>query len=65
MRHYLLNEIVTNQYGKRAYRSIIIAYNEIPYETYTSLLSSNNNFDKEISREVFEKNLTVVAIFGL
>ena len=61
----ILKEIVTESFAKKAYRTLLIAYNELSFEEYEELKTQNNNFASEKDREVLEKGLTIVGIYAL
>ena len=64
-RKFIVNDIVTQTFAKRAFRTIMIAYADISNSDYETLKASNNNFKSENDREVLEKNLTVIGIYAL
>ena len=64
-RKHIVNNIVTNEFAKKAYRTIMIAYSDISYEDYDKLKQANNAFKSEHDREVLENNLTIVGIYAL
>ena len=43
----------------------MIAYNDMSLSEFESLKSAHNNFEKESDREVLEKHLTIIGIYGL
>ena len=61
----ILNDIVTNTFAKRAFRTIMIAYTDIEVAAYEQLKTANGNFKAEHDREVLEQGLTVVGIYAL
>jgi P-type Ca2+ transporter type 2B len=61
----IMNEVVAQNYAKKAYRTILIAYDEISLEDYKRIKHENNNFAKEEDREVLEKGMTVIGILAL
>jgi Ca2+ transporting ATPase len=64
-KEYIVNEIVTNTFAKKAYRTILIAYTDVPMDQYESMKSQNNDFATEKDREVLEADLTIIGIFAL
>ncbi len=56
---------MTDSFAKKAYRTLLIAYNELSAQEYELLKSQNNNFHTEKDREVLERGLTVVGIYAL
>lgn len=60
-----MKDVVKEQFAKQAYRTLLIAYTDLSYETYEQLKANNNDFHREADREVLESSLTVVGIFAL
>lgn len=60
-----MKEVVTDNFAKKAYRTILIAYKDLSYEEYCNTKKAHNNFQTETDREVLEKDLTVIAIYAL
>jgi magnesium-transporting ATPase (P-type) len=61
----IMHEVVAENYAKKAYRTLLIAYTEISFEEYKNIKHQNNNFSKEEDREVLERNMTVIGIYAL
>lgn len=61
----ILNNIVTNTFAKKAFRTLLIAYTDLTVQEYEALMSENNNFHSEKDREVLESGLTVVGIYAM
>lgn len=61
----ILNNIVTNTFAKKAFRTLLIAYTDLSLNEYEVLMSENNNFHSEKDREVLESGLTVVGIYAM
>lgn len=53
-RKYIVNDIVTHTFAKRAFRTIMIAYGDMTMKEYSDLKAANNNFKSENDREVLE-----------
>lgn len=52
-------------FARKSFRTLLIAYKDISLHEFNSLKSWNNNFEKESDREVLEKDLTIIGIYGL
>lgn len=61
----ILNNIVTNTFAKKAFRTLLIAYTDLSLNEYEVLMNENNNFHSEKDREVLESGLTVVGIYAM
>ena len=57
--------MVTEQFAKNAFRTLLVATKEITHSEYNNLKRENNDFKKEDDREVLEEGMTLVAIFAL
>ena len=64
-KEYILNEIVTKTFARKAYRTLLIAYTDMSMREYEALKSEHNDFAAEKDREVLEMSLTVVSILAL
>jgi P-type Ca2+ transporter type 2B len=64
-RKYIVNDIVTHTFAKRAFRTIMISYADITNKEYETLKAANNNFKTEQDREILENNLTIIGIYAL
>jgi Ca2+ transporting ATPase len=64
-KEYILHEIVTNTFAKKAYRTILIAYTDVTTSQYESMKSQSNDFATERDREVLETDLNIIGIFAL
>lgn len=61
----IVGTVVTG-FARKAYRTIMIAYNDLTMEEYERLKAHNNGFKTEQDRETaLEKDLTIVGIFAL
>lgn len=52
-------------FAKQAFRTLLIAYKDISLHEFNELKRWNNNFEKETDREVLEKDLCIIGIYGL
>lgn len=52
-------------FAAKAYRTLLVAYADLPMGEYENLKAGNNDFKHEKDREVLEASLTVVGIFAL
>jgi P-type E1-E2 ATPase len=52
-------------FASKAFRTILITYRDMSMSEFASIKAANNNFEKEQDREVLEKELVAVGIFGL
>lgn len=52
-------------FADKAYRTILITYKDMSMADFEKLKRQNNNFEKEADREIMEKDLVAVALFGL
>ncbi|CDW88443.1 calcium-translocating p-type pmca-type family protein [Stylonychia lemnae] len=64
-RDRIVNDVVTNSFAKKAFRTLLIAYADLTNEQYDNLCEQNNNFASEVDREVLESSLTVIGIYAL
>lgn len=63
---HILNYVVRDNFAKQAFRTLLIAYADIPLNEFLDLKASNNNFAEEKDREKLEQlGLTVIGIYGL
>lgn len=60
-----LYERTIKKFANQAYRTILVAYNDMSKREFDHIKAQNNNFAKEDDRVVLEQNLTAVGIFGL
>lgn len=49
-----MQEVVTNNFAKKAYRTLLIAYSDLTFDEYKQIKAANNNFAHENDREVLE-----------
>jgi len=61
----IIEQVVSNTFAKKAYRTLMIAYTDLSMEDYERLRQDNNLFKSEQDREVLERNLTIVGIYAL
>jgi Ca2+ transporting ATPase len=59
------NYVVKENFAKQAFRTLLIAYKDISLHEFNELKRWNNNFEKESDREVLERDLCVIGIYGL
>ncbi len=64
-KEFILKEIVTEQFAKKAYRTLLVAHREYTRQEYEKIKAENNNFGGEKDREVLETDLSIVGIFAL
>ena len=43
-RENIINNIVTNTFAKKAYRTLLVAYTDLSVQEYETLMEQNNNF---------------------
>lgn len=60
----ILNKVVKH-FAKQAYRTILITKKDMSMGDYESLKAANGDFEKEADREILEKDLEAIGIFGL
>jgi len=60
-----LFERTVKKFANQAYRTLLITYKDMSMADYEALKASSNDFEKEGDRQVLEKDLTAVGIFGL
>lgn len=60
-----MSEVVTNEFAKRAYRTILIAHSDLSLSEYQRLKVEHNEFKTEKDREVLEKSLIMIGIMAL
>jgi magnesium-transporting ATPase (P-type) len=63
--HRGLFERTVKKFAHRAYRTLLITYKDMSMDEFQELKARHNNFEKEKDREVLEKDLVAVGIFGL
>ena len=61
----IVNNIIRNSFGKKALRTLLIAYKDLTEDQYQTLKSQNNNFEHEEDKAILETDLTMLCIFGL
>jgi len=63
----ITGEEVVKRFARKCYRTLLVAYVDIPEEEWNALKESSNNFEKpeEIDSDEIEAGLTMVGIFGL
>jgi len=63
---YVMEYVVRDNFAKNAFRTLLIAYKDIPLTQFEKLKQDNNNFAEEKDREQLEfLGLTVIGIYGL
>ena len=60
-----LFERTVKKFANQAYRTLLITYKDMSMADYEALKESSNDFEKEGDRQILEKDLTAVGIFGL
>lgn len=60
----LFNRTV-KKFAAQAYRTLLITYKDMSMDEYNSLKAENNDFEKEKDREVLERGLVAIGLFGL
>ena len=60
-----MRQIIKETFAAQAYRTLLVAFADLPLREYEDLKASNNEFKHEKDREVLEASLTVVGVFAL
>lgn len=61
----LVQNVITNGFAKKAFRTLLISYRDYSYDEYLHIKAANNGFASEKDREALEKDMTVIAIYAL
>jgi Ca2+ transporting ATPase len=64
-RQKIMNDVIGQGFAKKAFRTILLSYQDISFKDYEKLKASHNNFATEKDREIFEKDLIAITITGL
>ncbi len=56
---------VTEDYARKALRTIGFAYRDYPIDEFNAMKASANNFNDPDDVEILETDLTFISIFGL
>jgi magnesium-transporting ATPase (P-type) len=62
------NSIISSEvknFAKQTFRTLLIAYVDIPAKEWNNMASQNNNFKELSDKEVVESGLTMVGVFAL
>lgn len=60
-----LFEATVKHFAHQAFRTILVTYRDMSMDEFEQLKRDNNDFAKEKDREILEKDLTAICIFGL
>jgi len=56
---------VVKKFAAQAYRTLLITYKDMSMDEFNQIKENNNNFEKEQDREILEKDLIAIGLFGL
>lgn len=63
--HMGLLERTVRVFAEEAYRTILVCYRDMTYQQYEELKYNNGGFEKETDKEILERDLTAIGIFGI
>lgn len=62
----VMDYVVRDNFAKSAFRTLLIAYKDLPLAEFEEMKKKNNGFAEEKDREELEKlGLTVIGIYGM
>ncbi len=63
--NYILNDILIQKFTTAGYRTLALAYKDVPYEEFVANRERYNGFVNEEDRNILERDLTFVGLFAL